>query len=107
MRGIDILVNSAGIQRYATVTSCTEEAWDEVMNVNLKSMFLLCKYSIPEMIKRGGGAIVNLGSVQSLAAVANSGHYVTSKHAILGLTRTVAMDYAREHSRQLRAPRSR
>lgn len=96
---IDILVNNAGIQRYGTVTTCSEEEWDQVMNVNLKSAFLMSKYVIPEMIKQGGGAIVNTGSVQSVSAASNSVHYVTSKHAILGLTRCIALDYAKHNIR--------
>ena len=70
--GIDVLVNNAGIQRYGTVTSISEDQWDEVMNVNLKSAFLMSKYAIPVMIERGGGAIVMTGSVQSVAAQRNS-----------------------------------
>jgi NAD(P)-dependent dehydrogenase (short-subunit alcohol dehydrogenase family) len=97
--GIDMLVNSAGIQRYGTATTASEEDWDLVLNVNLKSAFLLCKYAIPEMLKRGGGAIVNLGSIQSGAAQSNSVHYVVSKHGILGLTRSVALDYAKQNIR--------
>ena len=97
--GIDILVNSAGIQRYGTVTSLSQVEWDEVINVNLKSAFLMSKHAIPEIIKRGGGAIVMVGSVQSVAAVGNSAHYVTSKHAILGLTRSIALDYAKHNIR--------
>jgi len=62
--GIDVLVNNAGIQRYGTVTTLSEEEWDEVMNVNLKSAFLMSKLAIPAMIQRGGGAVVNTGSVQ-------------------------------------------
>ncbi len=97
--GIDILVNNAGIQRYGTVTTLSEEDWDEVLNINLKSAFLMAKYSIPEMIKRGGGAIVITGSVQSVAAQRNSVHYVVSKHGLLGLTRCLALDYAAEKIR--------
>jgi NAD(P)-dependent dehydrogenase (short-subunit alcohol dehydrogenase family) len=97
--GIDILVNNAGIQRYGTVTTLSEEEWDEVLNVNLKSMFLMSKYAIPEMLKRGGGAVVNTGSVQSVAAQRNSVHYVVSKHGILGLTRCLALDYASQNIR--------
>ena len=97
--GIDILINNAGIQRYASATTCSEEEWDLVLNVNLKSAFLMSKYVIPVMIKRGGGAIVNTGSVQSVAAQSNSVHYVVSKHGILGLTRCLALDYAKQNIR--------
>ena len=97
--GIDVLVNNAGIQRYGSATTVTEEEWDEVLNVNLKSAFLMSKYVIPEMIKRGGGAIVMTGSVQSVAAQSNSVHYVVSKHGILGLTRSIALDYGKQNIR--------
>lgn len=97
--GVDVLVNNAGIQRYGTVTTLSEQEWDEVLNINLKSAFLMAKYSIPEMVKRGGGAIVITGSVQSVAAQRNSVHYVVSKHGLLGLTRCLALDYAAENIR--------
>lgn len=97
--GIDVLVNNAGIQRYATVTTASEEEWDEVMNVNLKSAFLMAKYCIPEMLRRGGGSIVITGSVQSVSAQRNSVHYVVSKHGLLGLTRSIAVDYGKQNIR--------
>jgi NAD(P)-dependent dehydrogenase (short-subunit alcohol dehydrogenase family) len=96
---IDILVNNAGIQRYASVTECSEEEWDEVIGVNLKGAFLMAKYVIPHMIKFGGGAIVNTGSVQSISAHRNSVHYVVSKHGLLGLTRSIALDYGEQNVR--------
>jgi len=99
MGGIDILVNNAGIQRYGSVLTTTEELWEEVMAINLKSAFLMSKYAIPELIKRGGGAIVLNGSTQSLAAVANSAAYVVSKHGLLGLTRAMALDHAKNNIR--------
>ena len=99
MGGIDVLINNAGIQRFGSVTTVTEAEWDQVLNVNLKSAFLMSKYSIPEMIKRGGGAIVSTGSVQSVTAQRNSVHYVVSKHGILGLTRCIALDYGKQNIR--------
>ncbi len=94
--GIDILVNSQGIQRYGTVEETDEALWDEVMNVNVKSMYLTARFAIPEMRKRGGGSIVNIGSVQGLATQTRVAAYSTSKAANIGLTRTIAVDYAHE-----------
>jgi NAD(P)-dependent dehydrogenase (short-subunit alcohol dehydrogenase family) len=97
--GIDILVNNAGIQRYGSVTTISEEQWDEVMDANLKSAFLMSKFAIPEMIRRGGGAIVITGSVQSVTAQRNSAHYVVSKHGLLGLARSIALDFGSQNIR--------
>ena len=97
--GLDVLVHSAGIQRYATAVSCTEQEWNEVLGVNLTGAFLTAKYVIPEMIRRGGGAIVMVGSVQSVTAQRNSVHYVTSKHGLLGLTRSIALDFGAQNIR--------
>ena len=97
--GIDIVVNSQGIQRYGTVEETSEELWDEVIAVNLTSMFLMAKYAIPEMRKRGGGSIVNVSSVQGLATQTQVAAYSTSKSGIIGLTRTIAVDYAAENIR--------
>jgi len=97
--GVDILVSNAGIQRYGTVTTTSEDEWDEVMNINLKGAFLMSKYVVPQMIERGGGSIVITGSVQSVAAQRNSVHYVVSKHGLLGLTRCLALDYGKQNIR--------
>jgi NAD(P)-dependent dehydrogenase (short-subunit alcohol dehydrogenase family) len=94
--GLDILINSAGIQRYGTAPETTEETWDRVFDVNVKGMFLTAKYAIPEMRKRGGGAIVNVASVQAFVALRGSVAYVASKGAIVGLTRALAIDHAAE-----------
>lgn len=92
--GLDVLVSNAGIQEYGDVVATPEELWDKVMNVNLKSCYLVSRNVVPSMIERGGGAIVVVGSVQSMTAIANSAAYVTAKHGLLGLTRAMALDYA-------------
>ncbi|HET7841091.1 MAG TPA: SDR family NAD(P)-dependent oxidoreductase [Terriglobia bacterium] len=97
--GIDVLVNNAGIQRYGTVVTVTEQEWDEVLNANLKSAFLVSKYAIPHLLARGGGSIVMTGSVQSVAAQRNSAHYVASKHGLLGLARSIALDFGKQNIR--------
>ena len=97
--GIDILHNNAGIQHYGNVVSTPEEEWDFVLGVNLKSVFLCAKYCIPEMKKRGGGAIINTASVQSFACQPNVAPYTTSKAGILALTRSIAVDFAKDNIR--------
>jgi NAD(P)-dependent dehydrogenase (short-subunit alcohol dehydrogenase family) len=94
--GVDVLVNSQGIQRYGTVENTSEALWDEVMTVNVKSMYLTARFAIPAMRKRGAGVIVNVASVQGLATQTSVAAYSTSKSAIIGLTRTIAVDYAGE-----------
>ena len=96
---IDVLVNNAGIQRYGTAISTSEAEWDEVMNANLRSAFLVSRYATPHMIRQGGGSIVIVGSVQSMTAQRNSMAYVVSKHALLGLARSMALDFAADHVR--------
>lgn len=92
--GIDILVNSAGIQRYGTVVDTEEQVWDDVFNINVKGIFLAAKYAVPEMEKRGGGAIINIASVQAFASQSNVAAYTASKGAIVSMTRAMALDHA-------------
>jgi NAD(P)-dependent dehydrogenase (short-subunit alcohol dehydrogenase family) len=98
-RGVDILVNSAGVQRYGTVVETEEEVWDEVLDVNLKGIYLASKYAIPQMRERGGGAIVNLSSVQAFASQKGVAAYTASKGGINALTRAMALDHAEENIR--------
>lgn len=97
--GVDVLVNSAGVQRYGTVVDTEEEVWDEVLEVNLKGIYLASKYAIPEMRQRGGGAIVNLSSVQAFASQKGVAAYTASKGGINALTRAMALDHAAENIR--------
>lgn len=91
---IDVLINNAGIQRYGSVTETATELWDEVMNVNLKSMFLCSKAVLPIMQKKQAGVIINVSSVQAFHSQQQVAAYTTSKTAVLGLTRSIAVDYA-------------
>ena len=92
--GIDYLVASAGIQTYGTVVSTDEEVWDRTLNVNAKGVYLAAKYCIPEMAKRGGGAVVTVASVQGLFSQPNVAAYAASKGAVIAMTRTMAIDHA-------------
>jgi len=95
---VAFLVNSAGIQRYGTGTTTSDETWDEVMAINLKAMFLTFRSFFP-LLKTSGGSVVNVSSVQAVGALPNSVAYVTSKHAIAGLTRALAIDHAVDNIR--------
>lgn len=97
--GVDVLVNSAGVQRYGTVVDTEEETWDEVLDVNLKGIYLASRYAILEMRKRGGGAIVNLSSVQAFASQKGVAAYTASKGGINALSRAMAVDHAEENIR--------
>ncbi len=91
---IDILYNNAGINLNATVTGTSEEDWDRVMAVNVKSVYLTCRFVIPQMIKQGGGCIINTASAAAIVGLRGLAAYTASKAAVLGLTRNIALDYA-------------
>jgi NAD(P)-dependent dehydrogenase (short-subunit alcohol dehydrogenase family) len=87
--------NNAGIEGISAPTAeCTEENWDRVLRVNLKGVWLCMKHEILQMLDHDGGAIVNCSSVAGLVGFASSPAYVASKHGIVGLTRTAALEYA-------------
>src|SRR5687767_4469345 len=91
---VEILVNNAGIQRYGSVVGTSETEWDQVMAVNLKSAYLCAKFAIPQMRQLGRGVIINVASVQALQCQPEVAAYATSKAALLGLTRSIAVDFA-------------
>jgi NAD(P)-dependent dehydrogenase (short-subunit alcohol dehydrogenase family) len=92
--GLDVVVTCAGVQRYGTVEDTPEEVWDEVMDINLKGVYLTCKAAVPRLRERGGGSIVVVSSVQAFASQARVAAYSTSKAALNGLVRAMALDHA-------------
>ena len=102
--GVDVVCNNAGIQppaSYLPADELPEEMWDRIMDVNVKSRFLMTKYCVPEMRKRGGGVIINTASVQGLQSAYDVPAYAASKGADLSLTRQLALDFAKDNIRVL------
>ena len=92
---IDILHNNVGIEIPGGMQEISEDDWDRIMDVNLKSVFLTCKYALPHMEKQGGGAIVNISSINAIRTLpALSGVYGASKAGMIALTREMAVEYA-------------
>lgn len=91
--GIDILFNNAGIIRRATILDLSEDDWDRVMAVNVKSIYLLSREVIPHMQKQGGGSIINTASGWGLAGGAKAAVYCASKGAVVLLTKAMAIDH--------------
>lgn len=97
--GIDILFSNVGVVVGNALTDVSEEEWDQVMAVNLKSMFLCCKYAIPHMQQRGRGSIILTSSANGLMAEPCLASYCATKAAIIGLTRSIATDYGKYNIR--------
>jgi NAD(P)-dependent dehydrogenase (short-subunit alcohol dehydrogenase family) len=97
--GLDILCNVAGIIRRATVLDTTEEEWDRLMAVNVKSIFLLSKAAIPIMSRAGGGVIINVASGWGLTGGCKAVAYCASKGAVVNMTRAMALDHGGDHIR--------
>ena len=94
---IDILVNSAGVNRPQKAEDVTEDNWDLVMNTNLKATFFLCQAAAKEMIKKGGGKIVNISSQSGQVALPLRAAYCSSKGGVDQLTRTLALEWAQHN----------
>ena len=92
--GIDLLAHCAGIQSYGTAVTTKVDAWQHTLSVDLDSAFYMARAVLPHMQRRGGGSVVLTGSTQSLVAHRNSAAYVTGKHAVVGLMRSIAVDFA-------------
>lgn len=96
---IDVLFNNAAINYFGKVTDTPEDDWDRVMNVNVRSVYLGCKYTIPVMQANGGGSIVNTASAAAIVGLKNLAAYTASKGAVLQLTKNLALDYAESRIR--------
>jgi meso-butanediol dehydrogenase / (S,S)-butanediol dehydrogenase / diacetyl reductase len=97
--GLDIIVNSAAVHPYGTVVSTDPSVWQHCMAVNVGSIYLTGHFGVPAMVARGGGAIVNIASVQGHACQQNVAAYVATKGAIHALTRAMALDHAAQKIR--------
>ena len=95
---LDCAYNNAGIEGYMSgrLHEYPEEAWDRLVDINIKGVWLCLKYEIPQMLEQGGGAIVNTASVAGLVGARRLSAYIASKHAVVGLTKAAALEYAQD-----------
>jgi NAD(P)-dependent dehydrogenase (short-subunit alcohol dehydrogenase family) len=97
--GLDIVFNNAGMAIFKTLEETSEEEWDRVVDVNLKSCYLGIKHAIAPMRRRGGGSIVNTASVHGFATAGQAGAYGATKHGVIGLTKAAALELAVDNIR--------
>ena len=97
--GLDIVVNSAGVRTTGSVTEISEEDWDRTLNTNLKGIYVVSHFAIPEMVKRGGGVVINISARSGIAGQAGRVAYCASKGGAITLTEAMAMDHAAQKIR--------
>jgi len=97
--GVDVLVNNAGFMFEKSLEDMTEEDWDRMMAVNLRAPAFLCKALVPQMRQRGGGSIINIGSIEGIGSNPEHAAYCASKAGIHGLTKALAVDLGRDNIR--------
>ena len=92
---VDILVNNAGVNTYFDATTMTEDEWEKVFAVDLKGAWLCCKHALPHMREQGSGAIVNIASIHAFMTTYNQFPYAAAKSGMVGLTRSLALDFGK------------
>jgi NAD(P)-dependent dehydrogenase (short-subunit alcohol dehydrogenase family) len=93
--GVDVLVNNAGYDNEQSLDDTTSEEWDKVIDLNVRSLFLMCQAASP-YLKDGGGKVINIASMFGHVAAREEFAYVTSKHAVMGMTKALALEWARK-----------
>lgn len=96
---IDILVNNAGVNFVRNFEDVTPDDWDRVVNTDLRGTYMFCWYTIPEMLKAGGGSIVNMATVHTQAALTGAAPYDAAKWGMIGLTKALAVEFAARNIR--------
>ena len=91
--GLDIVIANAGVMSLGSATTLEPDEWEETLRINVSGVMQICRAAIPAMIEGGGGSIVTIGSVAGLSAMRDTTAYVTGKHALIGFTKTLAIDY--------------
>tara|TARA_B100000686_G_scaffold291316_1_gene319287 strand:+ start:986 stop:1729 length:744 start_codon:yes stop_codon:yes gene_type:complete len=100
MNKINVLFNAVGYVHHGTILDCSEKDWDFSFNVNIKSMYFMCKGVIPLMLRQNGGSIINIASIaSSIRGLPNRFVYGASKAAIIGLTKSIASDFVKQNIR--------